>query len=95
MFIVGMEGLYFDTQENELEMVGNERPTKTLWKDKNLRCTVDPMHLSSMGTSYIHHSMFYSRDRKNVTHFILGKDWKAVYKDYKSNSQILNFILKV
>jgi len=37
MFIVGMEGLYFDTQENELEMVGNERPTKALWKDKNLR----------------------------------------------------------
>jgi len=60
MFIVGMEGLYFDIQENELEMVGYERPTKAFWKDKNLRCIVDPMHLSSMATSYIHHSMFYS-----------------------------------
>jgi hypothetical protein len=28
MLIVGMEGLYFDTQENELELVGCMRPTK-------------------------------------------------------------------
>jgi hypothetical protein len=48
-----MEGLYFDTQESELELVGCTRPTKTLWKDKNPRCIVDSMHLSSMAASYI------------------------------------------
>jgi len=94
MFIVGMEGLYFDTKENELEMVGYERPTKALWKDKNLRCIVDPMHLSSMATLYIHHSMFYSRDRKNVTQLIL-RIGKLCTRIIRSNSQILNFILKV
>jgi len=34
MFIVVMEGLYFNTQESELELVGCTRPTKALEKIK-------------------------------------------------------------
>jgi hypothetical protein len=34
VFIVVMEGLYFDTQESELELVGCTRPKKALEKIK-------------------------------------------------------------
>ncbi len=64
---VGMEGLYFDTQESELELVGCMRPTKTPSKDKNPRCIVDYVHLNSMVASYNRHFMLYSRDKTNVT----------------------------
>jgi hypothetical protein len=89
-----MEGLYFDTQESEFELVGCTRPRKTLWKDKNLRCIVDSMHVSSMLASYHHHFMFYSRDRSNVTQLILNQDWKVVYKDYKKHSPNSEFHLE-
>jgi len=62
-----MEGFYFDTQETELELVGCTRPTKAPQKNKNLRCIVDFMHLSSIVASYNHHFMFYNGDRSNVT----------------------------
>ncbi len=82
MFIVGMEGLYFDTQENELELLGYMRPTKASWKDKNLSCIVDYVHLSSMVAPHNHHFIFYSRDMSNVTQLIPSQVWKVVYKDY-------------
>jgi hypothetical protein len=55
-----MEGFYFDTQESEFELVGYIRPTKTPWKDKNPRCIVDFVHLSSIVASYNHHFILYS-----------------------------------
>jgi hypothetical protein len=67
VLIAGMVGFYFNTQENELELVGYMRPTKALQKDKNPRCIVDYMHLSSMAASYNHHFMLYNGDRNNVT----------------------------
>jgi hypothetical protein len=79
MLIIGMGGFYFETQENELELVGYKKPTKTPWKDKNPRCIVDFMHLSSMATSYNHHFMLYNWDRNNVTQLILSHVWKVVY----------------
>jgi len=83
MLIIGMEGLYFDTQESELELVGYMRPTKAPQKDKNLRCIVDYVHLSSMAASYNHHFMLYNRNKNNVTQLIPNQVWKVVYKDYK------------
>jgi hypothetical protein len=78
-----MEGLYFDTQEREFELVGYMRPTKALRKDKNLKCIVDFVHLSSMAASYNRHFMFHNWDRSNVTQLIPSQVWKVVYKDYK------------
>jgi hypothetical protein len=83
MLIVGMEGLYFDTQENELELLGCMRPTKAHQKDKKLKCIVDFVHLKFMATSYNHHFMFYSWDMSNVTQLIPSQVWKVMYKDYK------------
>jgi hypothetical protein len=51
VLIIGMEGFYFDTQESELELVGCTRPTKTLQKNKNLKCIVDCMQLSFIAIS--------------------------------------------
>jgi hypothetical protein len=65
------------------------RPTKAPQKNKNLKCIVDFMHLSSIAASYNHHFMFYSGDRSNVTQFILSQVWKVVCKDYKK--QFPNF----
>ncbi len=67
VLIIGMEGFYFDTQESEFELVGYTKPTKAPWKDKNPRCIVDFMHLSSMTTSYNLHFMFYNQDKSSVT----------------------------
>lgn len=84
-----MEGLYFETQKIEHELLGYMRPTKSLQKDKNLRCIVDFVHLNSMAALYNHHFMFYSWDRNNVTHLIPNQVWKVVYNDYKK--QLLDF----
>jgi hypothetical protein len=83
MLIVSMGGLYFDTQESELELVGYMRPTKAPRKNKNLRCIMDFVHLSSMATSYNHHFMLYNQDKNNATQLIPSQVWKVVYKDYK------------
>jgi hypothetical protein len=83
MLIIGMEGLYFDIEENELELVGCTRPTKAPRKGKKPRCIMDFVHLSFMAASYNYHSMFYSRDGNNVTKLIPSQVWKDVYKDYK------------
>jgi hypothetical protein len=89
-----MEGLYFDTQESELELVGYMMPTKAPRKNKNLRCIVDFVHLSSMATSYNHHFMLYSRDMNNVTQLIPSQVWKVVYKDYKKQFSDSKFHFK-
>jgi hypothetical protein len=67
MLIVSMEGLYFDTKKSELELVGCTRPTKTPQIDKNPRCIMDFVNLSSMAASYNHYFMLYSRNKSNVT----------------------------
>jgi hypothetical protein len=54
-----MEGFYIDTQESTFELVGYTRPTKAPWKDKNLRCIVDFVHLSFMAASYDNNFMLY------------------------------------
>ncbi len=70
VLIVVMEGFYFDTQESELELVGYTRPTKAPWKDKNVRCIVNYVHLSSMAASYNHHFIFFNRVMNNATQLI-------------------------
>ncbi len=83
MLNIGMEDLYFDTQESELELVGCMGLIKAPWKDKNPRCIVDYVHWNFMATSYNHHFMLYSWDKNNVMQLILNHAWKVVYKDHK------------
>jgi hypothetical protein len=58
------------TQENDCEILDSKRPTKELHKKKALRCIVDSFHLTYLISSYNHHFMLYSHDRKNVTQLL-------------------------